>query len=452
MKKIAAILVVFMIAILHNGVAQTVYTVNTNSSYPANCSDCTFNIASGVTLTISKEGTCSNCSFNGGNIAVENNIKCQPCTFVGNSITMTNNAIKPNSKTTSFTNVQLTANGASSISANTPVSITNSTFTFNGTSYFNNNGGQLDLVNSTLNFFDNAYFNANAGPVNLKNGSKLVAGNGLLASKAYIQINGPALNIYDNSSSIVIANNNNYYSNWSSFNSISNGKSYSTTYPSAASTLNCGAAGQNACGLWSNPTVYGPAAFASTGVAAISSTLPVVLGSFTVANNNNNVNLAWTTTQEINAAYFIIERSSNGASWDRIGSVNAHANTSSASKYGYTDASPLKATAYYRLAMVDLDGKKEYSAVKTIQVAQVSTVNCYPNPATEKVTVSLSGGNTASTVKLMTQSGQVLQQRKAGSNTQMISIDVQQYPRGMYIVSIESANGTTSNQTLVIAH
>jgi len=451
MKKNFNLLVVLIISTL-TSFAQTTYTVNSNSSYPANCSDCTFNIASGITLTISKDGTCNNCTFNGGNITVENNIKCQPCTFSGNTITITDKAINPNSKTTSFTNVKLTAKGASSITANTPVTITNSIFTFNGTSFFNNNGGQLDLSNSTLNFFDDSYFNANAGPINLKNGSKLVAGNGLLASKAYIQINGPVLNIYDNSSSIVLANNNNYYFNWSSFNSISNGKSYTTTYPSAASSINCGAPGQHACGMWSSPTVYGPAVLASTGVASIASTLPVVLGSFTASNNNSNIILAWTTTQEINTSYFNIERSSNGTTWDKIGTIQANGNTSSASKYQYTDAAPLKGAAYYRLAMVDLDGKKEYSSVKSIQATQSATVQCYPNPASEKINIALTAGNNESTVKLMTQSGQVLQQRKTAANMLMVSFDVQQYPRGMYMLSVESANGAITSHMLMIAH
>lgn len=450
MKKSFTILFISLVA-LSNTFAQTIYTVNSNSSYPANCTDCTFNIAAGATLTINKEGTCNNCVFNGGTIAVQNNITCQPCTFSGNTITMSDKAINPNSKTTSFTNVKLTATGSSYINANTPVSITNSTFTFSGSSYFNNNGGQLDLTNTTLNFFDNAYFNANAGPVNLKNGSKLVAGNGLLASKAYIKINGPVLNIYDNASSIVLANNNNSYFNWNSFNSISNNKSYTTTYPSAASTLNCGAANQNACGMWSSPTVYGPSAFQSTGVAALSAALPVVLASFTASNNNNVASLTWTTTQEINTAYFTIERSSNGAIWNAIGTVNANGNTNTPVKYNFTDAAALKTITYYRLAMVDLDGRKEYSAVKTVQAVQNASVGCYPNPASDKVTVSLTTTNTESTVKLMTQAGQVLQQRKAAINSNTVSFEVQQYPRGMYVVAIEPAHGASTHQALMIA-
>lgn len=452
MKKISALLVVITLTFLNNSFAQTIYTVNSNSNYAANCTNCTFNIAAGVTLTINQAGTCNNCSFNGGNIAVHNTITCQPCSFNGNNITMSSQAINPNSQTTSFQNVILTATGNSSITANTHVTITNSTFTFNGSSFFNNNGGQLDISNSTLNFFGNSYFNANAGPVNLKNASKLVAGNGLSSSQAYIKMNGAVLNIYDAASSILLAGNSNYYFNWNSFNSISNNKSFTTTYPSAASTMNCGGAGQNACGMWSAPTVFGPATFNSTGVSNVSSLLPVVLTGFTASSTGNQVALAWITSQEVNAAYFNIERSTNGASWEKIGTVAAKGNTAVSTHYTFTDATFLNGVAYYRLVMIDLDGRKDYSEIKTIRASIVNGISFYPNPAVDNVNVALSGNAGAVTIKLANQAGQVLQERKTGVGTAMVTLNVQQYPRGMYILIASSADGSQQSTKLMIAH
>ncbi len=434
MKK-TAILIVFTVAFISNGFAQTVYTVNSNANYSASCNNCTFNISAGVTLTINQAGTCNNCTFNGGNIQVNNNITCQPCTFSGNNITMTGQSINPNSKTTSFNNVVLTANGASSITANTPVAISNSVFTFNGTSYFNNNGGQLDITASTLNFFGDSYFIANAGPVNLKSASKLVAGNGAIASKAYIKINGPALNIYDAASKIVLGNNNNFYFNWGGYNSISNNQSFTTTYPSTASTLNCGGAGQNACGMWSAPTVYGPSVFNSTGVAAISSALPIVLTDFSVTTTG----LSWTTAEEINADYFIVEYSATGVGFEKAGIVAAKGSMSHYT-YNVTEA------GYYRLAMVDKDGTKAYSAIKMLNTATVKGVSFYPNPVVDMVNVSVAG---QSTVQLLSQSGQVLLERKSSGK---ITLDVKQFAHGMYILKVVDANGNEQTGKMMIAH
>jgi hypothetical protein len=443
MKTIFTLLI---LVTLTNSFAQTTYTVNTNTPYSSNCSNCTFNISTGTTLTINGSVNCNNCTFNGGNISIEKDMKCQPCSFNGNTINMNNQTLKPNSGTTSFTNVNFTVNGTGAIEANTAVTITNSIFTFNNACYFNNNGGQLDITNSKLYFNDNAYFNANAGPVNLKSASKLVAGNGLLSSYAYIKINGPVLNIYDNTSGISLGNNNNYYFNWNAYNSISNTKTYATAYPNAANSLNCGAPGQNACGMWSAPTVYGPAALNSTGVAVISSILPVSL------SNDNTVVIDWVSLQEINTSYFAIQRSINGSAWDRIGVTAAKGNSSGAVKYTYTDKTPLNGVAYYRLQTVDNDGKIAYSDIKVIHASLVKGISFFPNPAVDYVNVALTGTASDITVKLINQSGQVLRERKGTAGTGTVSLNVQQYPRGMYILKITAANGTEQTGKLMIAH
>ncbi|MEP7280286.1 MAG: T9SS type A sorting domain-containing protein [Bacteroidota bacterium] len=450
MKTIFTLLTLLALTSVTTGFAQTTYTVNSNSSYSASCSNCVFNIADNVTLTIKNTGTCNGCTFNGGNIEVEHTITCQPCSFNDNNITLDNQSIKPNSNTTSFKNVVLTATGNSAIIANTAVTITNSVFTFNNNSYFNNSGGQLDISNSSLNFFGNAYFIANAGPVNLKNGSKLVVGNGLLASNAYIKMNGPALNIYDATSSIILSNYNNYYFNWGSYNSLSNNKTFTTTYPTTASTLNCGGAGQNACGMWGAPTVYGPSAFNFAGVASMNALLPVLLTNFAATTANNQVALNWTTQQELNAAYFSVERSAIGSAWENIGTVPAKGNATALSSYTYADAAPLNGAAFYRLVVVDLDGSKSYSSTKTVRALLVKEISFYPNPAINNVHISLNS-TSETTIQLMNQSGQVLQEQKVAGNTALVSFNVQQYPRGMYILKVATADGTTQTGKLLVA-
>ena len=446
MKTISTL--VLMLTLL-NGFSQI--TVNANTSHSAVCTNCVFNIASGVTLTINSAGTCANCTFNGGNIVLSSDMTCQPCSFNGNNINIGTQSLNPNSGTTSFTNVTLTASGTGSVLANTPVTVTGSTFTFNGTSDFNNNGGQLDMSNSTMYFYGDAYFIANAGPVNLKSSSYLIAGNGSSSSHAYIKLNGPTLNEYDNSSAVVLGASNNYYYNWSSYNSISNSKTYSTTYPSAASTMNCGGAGQNACGMWSTPSVYGPATFNYAGVVGVS-ILPVLLTNFTATFAAGSANLSWTTEQESNSSYFGIERSTNGSNWQEIATVDAKGNSQIASNYTYADQSAVNGVSYYRLKMVDKDGSYMYSEIRVIHSSLVKTISFFPNPTRDYVNVTL--GETTGTVKvqLIGQAGQVLQERNtttaAGST---VSMNVQNYAQGMYIVKVTSTDGTEQSAKLIVA-
>jgi Secretion system C-terminal sorting domain len=451
MKTLFTLLALLAVSALGTS-AQTVYAVNSNGNYSANCNNCTFNIANGITLTINNTGTCNNCTFNGGNIEVKKDIICQPCTFSNNTITMNNQVLNPNSGTTSFTNVKMVVKGSGSVAANAPVTIINSVFPFNDNAYYNNNGGQLDINGSTINFNNNANFNATAGPVNLKN-SKIFAGDGLLSSRAYVKMNGAALNLYDISSSVVLGNNNNYYFNWNTFNSISNSKTYTTTYPSTPSTMNCGAAGQNACGMWGTPTVFGPATFASNGVTGISSTLAVLLTGFTIkAPDDKTVALDWSTQQEVNALYFDVQRSANGSTWDKVGSVSAKGYASNVTHYTYTDNTPLNGVGYYRLKMVATDGKQAYSEIRTIHASLVKGISCFPNPATDHINVSVNGTTRGWSVKLINQSGSVLHERKATANTTMVSVNTEQYPGGMYILSVIAADGAEQNTKLMIVH
>ncbi|HVM88051.1 MAG TPA: hypothetical protein VMT76_07665 [Puia sp.] len=382
MKRIFTLVMLALLVILdQKAVAQATYTISSNTSwagvpYPSYCNTCTFNISSGNTLSIDlKNITCSSCTFNGGNISITKDFTCQSCSFNADSISMKNVTLNLQSSTTSFSNVVFDISGNGAINATSPVNITNSIFTFTNNAYFLNNGGTLNLTNSTMYFYKSAYFIANAGPVNLKSNSKLVAGDGTASSTAYIKINGPQLNEYDNSF-IALANTNNYYFNWSSYHSAVTGANYSTS----TNTMNCGGTGQNSC---SAPNVYGPASLTTSGLVS-GNILPVVLTDFKAAFNNNAVAISWSTQQEQNSAYFTVERSADGSNWDVIGNVQAKGNSSVISNYSFADIAPFNGNNYYRLLMVDLDGKQAVSDIAHVSVAVTAqtATSIYPNPVT----------------------------------------------------------------------
>ncbi len=121
-------------------------------------------------------------------------------------------------------------------------------------------------------------------------------GDGSNSSSAIFTVSGPTLNVYDNSS-VAVANQNNAYYNWSSYNyqhnataNANSAKSYSTL----GLDMNCGAGYAHSC---SNPSLYGPATVASGVTATV--TLPVILDGFTaVLNSDHTVTLDWNTQIE----------------------------------------------------------------------------------------------------------------------------------------------------------
>ena len=98
--------------------------------------------------------------------------------------------------------------------------------------------------------------------------------------------------------------------------------------------------------------------------------LPVKLSSFLVQKTDNAVKISWSTEQEINSSYFVVERSADGRNWNNIATVNAAGNSSIRMDYSIYDNAPMKGINYYRLKLVDKDGKYDYSVTRTVCFVQ----------------------------------------------------------------------------------
>jgi len=182
-------------------------------------------------------------------------------------------------------------------------------------------------------------------------------------------------------------------------------------------------------------------------------TLPVLLANFDAILNDKVVNLSWTTTVEINSGYFAIQRSADGSNWQSIGTVKAKGFSSTEVNYSYTDASPLNGINYYRLQIVDADGKYKYSPIKVIHGSLTKGFNVFPNPANSFVNVLVGSDITTDmTIRLINQYGQVLQEKKlihAAGTT--VTIAVSNYPQGNYILQAVGADGSKHTSKVLIS-
>ncbi len=120
--------------------------------------------------------------------------------------------------------------------------------------------------------------------------------------------------------------------------------------------------------------------------------LPVKLVEFNVRENNGKNILQWTTATESNSDYFNIERSSNGLTFETIGRVNASGYSSAGVTYYFSDAVPLKGVNYYRLAMIDKDGRYEYSKIVSITSKENQTIGI--------TYIDLSSGTKTASIKI----------------------------------------------------
>ena len=135
--------------------------------------------------------------------------------------------------------------------------------------------------------------------------------------------------------------------------------------------------------------------------------LPVTLLYFTAKPDGDRVQLAWATTQEINADRFRIEHSLDLIEYTPVGEIKAKGTTNERQYYGLTDLNPQPGINYYRLKQIDRDGSTQVfkPVAATIRNSE-PVVTVYPNPVdTDRVHLRLWNADDAS-VRLLTITGQ----------------------------------------------
>lgn len=201
-----------------------------------------------------------------------------------------------------------------------------------------------------------------------------------------------------------------------------------------------------------NGTVQGPASVLTGNTVWSGASLPVKLTEFTASKDAKGVSLAWKTSAEVNSSHFDIERSSDGKNFTSIGSVNAAGNASVEHSYSFTDAAPADGDNYYRLKIVDIDAKSEYSPIRSASFAATAlNVVVGPNPATSFINVKVSmPGNESYRLRLINRSGQVVFDQKYASASNRIQLSVSNYADGTYFVEVTNNSGLRQINKLMI--
>jgi Secretion system C-terminal sorting domain len=164
-------------------------------------------------------------------------------------------------------------------------------------------------------------------------------------------------------------------------------------------------------------------------------TLPLSLLSFAGSKQTNYNQLQWKTANEINTKEFILERSADGRIFNRIAKVAAKGNGS----YSYDDNTQLSGRIYYRLKMLDNDGRFTYSNIIVLTNQSNTTVTVYPNPVTDKTTLQFSDNKLLnSSAKLTDMSGRLVSTILIKNNFEIIEMG--RLPSGIYMLQL--ADGT----------
>ncbi len=181
---------------------------------------------------------------------------------------------------------------------------------------------------------------------------------------------------------------------------------------------------------------------------------------FSVKEQDCEVTLHWQTASEAGSKEFIVQRSTVGNGWVKIGCVAGAGTSNSTQNYSFTDLKPMRQNAY-RLVQLDNDGHP----INFTNINKVQTAGCYegckegetilyPNPITTHqawMKFYSEHGEEEATVLVTDILGNTLQTQKTivrnGAN--IVGINVANLPDGHYYLQVQGNGWSTDMQKLI---
>jgi hypothetical protein len=229
-------------------------------------------------------------------------------------------------------------------------------------------------------------------------------------------------------------------------------------------------------GSWNTPSTYNAAAGSGpyrasrsgitsfsifiAGDSTIAETLPVTLLSFSGTKINTDAVLAWKTAAEINNSHFEVERSTDGYTYQVIGTRKGAGNSSAQHGYTFIDAnivSMSRAVIYYRLTQVDFDGNTTAYAPVAIRLNQPDvsfTVTTYPNPIENEIRLQIVNSQAGNVnIVIYNMEGSAIAHKSMTIEQGMTSVSMDNLdvlPGGVYVM-YATLNGEIFRQKLVKA-
>ena len=215
----------------------------------------------------------------------------------------------------------------------------------------------------------------------------------------------------------------------------------------------------NKASIFFNFGVTGAVAGAKTyyfdDVKFVNGALPVKITSFNAAIAGNNALVKWKTETEINNDHYEIERSNDGIHFTTRGRVNGNGTSSIIHTYDFTDqltaGTPV---VYYRLKIVDVDGRLSYSAIVALRIngTLIGNFNVYPNPFVSDIKVAILSQEAAfAGFRIISLDGKEILNRKMavqqGDNIIVLK-DFGILPKGNYVLEVSTPSGTVTKKLI----
>ena len=175
--------------------------------------------------------------------------------------------------------------------------------------------------------------------------------------------------------------------------------------------------------------------------------LPLVLRKFSVTQMSNENLVKWVTENATQIEGFEVERSTDGLNFFSIDKQQA-INASGTHEYRFSDNSFTPGTNYYRLKMVDLDGKFTYSSVVLIRANNIKIPMVYPNPAGSYVNIS-AGTELVNHVSIYDFTGKAMIRVNNKGSENILHISTGNLSKGVYQVEMTTSTHVCVEKLLI---
>jgi len=198
-------------------------------------------------------------------------------------------------------------------------------------------------------------------------------------------------------------------------------------------------------------TSFSPFSVGKLGTSAAA--LPIKIAYFNASKGTSTNTINWSADCGSPVVTFEIERSADGKNFTTINSITA-TQARCASPFSIDDAAPLTGTNFYRIKMIDIDGRVTYTSIVKVGNApkEIQLVGVLPNPVTNAAQLSITTTKKDNIeLAVISLDGRIMSKQsiQVQTGSSLVSLDVSKLARGTYFVKGTFSDGQSNSVKFV---
>lgn len=179
--------------------------------------------------------------------------------------------------------------------------------------------------------------------------------------------------------------------------------------------------------------------------------LPIILTAFEGSQQDQAIQLRWTTAHEVNNDRFTVERSPDGISFRPVGTVTGAGNTNWEQHYIFRDETPHPTVNYYRLRQTDMDGATHLHPVITVYFhsrPSTADLRIWPSLIQDKLHISLPIQDSNRQLIVRDINGRTIRKLIFPGGRHEMQYDLGELPAGWYLIQYRTPQQLLSRRFL----